>query len=109
LHPLEWQLASLPSSLSLSGFARWFIVSSWVRSSLRWLFSQVDVVASLGHVVKSAATANMVRYTWFGPPPRARHLSLIQPPINSPTKPLKKMMKVAPPSVAMLKPCTMNK
>jgi hypothetical protein len=29
-----------------------FIVSSRVRSSLLWLFSQVDVVASLGHIQK---------------------------------------------------------
>jgi tripartite-type tricarboxylate transporter receptor subunit TctC len=36
--------------------------------------------AKIDAVVKSAANANMVRYTWFGRPPRARHSSLIQPP-----------------------------
>src|SRR6516162_684699 len=35
--------------------------------------------ATIDAVVNSAATANMVRYTWFGDPPRARHSSLIQP------------------------------
>src|SRR6516165_12612707 len=36
--------------------------------------------AKIDAVAKSAANANMVRYTRFGRPPRARHSSLIQPP-----------------------------
>ncbi len=56
-----------------------------------------------------AAMPNRVRNTVLGAPPLSRQLSPIQPPTSSPTKPAKKMMKEAPPSALMSKPCTLNR
>jgi len=55
------------------------------------------------------ATPNSVRSTRLCEAPAAFHLSAIQPPTISPTKPEKNMMNTAPPICLMSKPCTLDR
>jgi hypothetical protein len=65
-------------SASLAGF----IVSSWVLSSLRWLFSHVDVVASLGTLMlrmqDGGATAIRLRNAVAANVEGKEHLAMMQ-------------------------------
>ena len=52
---------------------------------------------------------NKVRSTRVDEAPACFHLSAIQPPAISPTKPEKNMMNTAPPICLMSKPCTFDR